>query len=49
MTPEIICTQKNYVIKGTTTPATFVKTNRTCKLCQNIAKAFDIMNKEMFK
>ena len=47
MTPEIICTQKNYVIKGTKIPATFVRTNRTCKLCRNIDKAFTFMNKEM--
>ena len=48
MTPEIICTKRNYVIKGTKIPATFVRTNRTCKLCRNIGKAFTFMNKEMF-
>ena len=47
MTPEIICTKRNYVIKGTKIPATFVRTNRTCKLCRNIGKAFTFKNKEM--
>ena len=48
LTTEIICTRKNYVIKGTKIPATFVRTNTTCKLCRNIGKALSFINKEMF-
>ena len=49
MVKEIQCTQKNYVVKGTNTLATFTRPQYSkCELCRNIGKVFDYINKEMF-
>ena len=49
-TEEIVCTQQNYVIKGTKIPATYTRVkNSKCELCRNVGKALDFLNSIMEK